>query len=345
MYTVRSASDAWKLLRGLVCVHKPADGTVPSLLHNLRKRLACDLNDMRRSVEYNSLQIEEKSSKDDDGTKTNHSSDLEKYEGGYEGLVSQNYATHPLVLGKGFMPEDLDVRPINPFTYRESGLMLLTVNDPATYFRIKSKRFPRTYRIHAQFGKRTDTRFTDGKTMEKTTYAHLKNRPQGFNSLLNSIQNSHQKQALKYSKTSLQSQEAYELAAKGPVRPENPSECLIYKLNCVKYSPPDFILDVTCVGGNAEYLSTLIHEIGMTLKTTAVTSSVRCIRVGYFDLNSALLNKHCTLENVIQNIYQNESVLQEYGCPHKHPHERHEDHNFFRPHFDKISCNNSFEID
>ena len=101
MYTVRSASDAWKLLRGLVCVHKPADGTVPSLLHNLRKRLACDLNDMRRSVEYNSLQIEEKSSKDDDGTKTNHSSDLEKYEGGYEGLVSQNYATHPLVLGKG----------------------------------------------------------------------------------------------------------------------------------------------------------------------------------------------------------------------------------------------------
>ena len=132
---------------------------------------------------------------------------------------------------------------------------------------------------------------------------------------------------------SLQSQEAYEIAAKGPVRPENLSDGLIYNLKCIKYSPPDFTLQATCVGANGEYLASLIHEIGFNLKTSAVTSSVRLLRFGYFDLSSALLYKHCNLENVIQNICHNEIILQQYGSPHKHSTERHEDQHLPRPHF------------
>lgn len=144
---------------------------------------------------------------------------------------------------------------------------------------------------------------------------------------------------------SLQSQEAYEIVAKGPVRPENLSDGLIYNLKCIKYSPPDFTIDATCVGANGEYLASLIHEIGVNLKTSAVTSSVRLLRFGYFDLSSALLYKHCNLENVIQNIYHNEARLQQYGSPHKHPMERNEDQNFPRPHFEKLSHINSAEVD
>ena len=98
------------------------------------------------------------------------------------------------------MEDDIDVRAVNPLTQRESGLCLLTINDPATCYRLKSKKFPKTYRIEAEFGRRTDTKFTDGRTREKTTYAHLQNKPQRFHSLMHSIQNSHQKESLKYLK-------------------------------------------------------------------------------------------------------------------------------------------------
>ena len=101
MFSVRSASDAWKLLRGLVCVHKPSDGSIGSLVNNLKRRLVCDLNEMKRSVECNSLHhLHQTSSKDENGI-TNHPCDVDKYESGYEGIVSPDYATHPLVLGKG----------------------------------------------------------------------------------------------------------------------------------------------------------------------------------------------------------------------------------------------------
>lgn len=144
---------------------------------------------------------------------------------------------------------------------------------------------------------------------------------------------------------SLQSQEAYEIAAKGPVRPENLSDGLIYSLKCIRYYPPDFTLDATCVGANGEYLASLIHELGIKLKTSAVTSGIRILRFGYFDLTSALLYKHCTLENLIQNICDNEVILQQHGSPHKHSTERDEDQYLPRPHFDKISDIHSVELD
>ena len=144
---------------------------------------------------------------------------------------------------------------------------------------------------------------------------------------------------------SLQSQEAYEIAAKGPVRPENLSDGLIYSLKCIKYSPPDFTLDATCVGANGEYLASLIDELGIKLKTSAVTSSIRILRYGYFDVNSALLYKHCTLENMIQNICDNEVILQQLGSPHKHSTERDEEQNIPRPHFEKLNSIHSIELD
>ena len=89
---------------------------------------------------------------------------------------------------------------MNPLTKRESGLCLLTINESSTCYRLKSKKFPQTHRIQAEFGKKTDTNYLDGKTLEKMTYGHLQDRPQRFYSLLDSIQSSHQKEAFKYLK-------------------------------------------------------------------------------------------------------------------------------------------------
>ena len=106
-------------------------------------------------------------------------------------------------------------------------------------------------------------------------------------------------------------------------------------MSCVKYSPPDFTLDATCVGAGADYLASLVSEIGFSLKTSAVTSNVRLLRVGFFDLRSALLYKHCNLENILQNISQNESTLHDQGSPHKST----IDHNIRRSHFEKFVKN------
>ena len=104
----------------------------------------------------------------------------------------------------GFMTDDIDIRIVNPITFRESGLCLLTVNDNPTCYRLKSRKFPQTFRIEFELGKRTDTNFLDGKTLEKSTFSHLLGRPQRFHSLLNSIQSSHQKESFKYLKVILQ---------------------------------------------------------------------------------------------------------------------------------------------
>lgn len=103
LHAVKSASDAWKLLRGLVCVYKPSDYPIGTLVYHLQRNLASDLNEMRRSVEYNSFGsvLDESSTEIEDGINKLHSSDVAKYEDDYGGLATTDYATHPLVLGKG----------------------------------------------------------------------------------------------------------------------------------------------------------------------------------------------------------------------------------------------------
>ena len=102
VYSVRSASDAWKLLRGLVCVHKPSDYPIGTLVYNLKKNLVNDLNEMRRSIEFDSFSsLTNASSNDEDESKSVPSMDLDTYESNYEGLLPTDYAKHPLVIGKG----------------------------------------------------------------------------------------------------------------------------------------------------------------------------------------------------------------------------------------------------
>ena len=102
MYSVLSAAYAWKLLSGLVCVHKSSDYALRTLVEQLQRNLANDLNEMRRSVEFDSVSAHEKLSiKHDDSAKTNDSFEINTYESDYAELSAPNYETHPLVLGKG----------------------------------------------------------------------------------------------------------------------------------------------------------------------------------------------------------------------------------------------------
>ena len=126
----------------------------------------------------------------------------------------------------------------------------------------------------------------------------------------------------------LQSQRAYEMAASGLIRPRLNSAPVIYDIKCIDFSSPDFtlgklsflflwfvmwlycvdyfycfvIIEVTCVNEDEDYLLGIILDIGNQLKNVASTVSIRCIRVGYFSVELALLKKHFTLDNIIENM-------------------------------------------
>lgn len=62
------------------------------------------------------------------------------------------------------------------------------------------------------------------------------------------------------------------------------------------------LVEIQCINENEYYLMKLINDIGLTLKSNAVCTKIRQIKFGHFDLQHALLRKHWTLENILNNI-------------------------------------------
>lgn len=63
-----------------------------------------------------------------------------------------------------------------------------------------------------------------------------------------------------------------------------------------------FVSELQCINEYEMYLKTLIHEVGMQMRSTAHCISVQCIRHSYFDIDDALLSKHWTLQNILENM-------------------------------------------
>ena len=104
--SVKTASDAWKLLKGLVCVYKPSEYPLGSFEQKIKSNLVDDLNGMKRSIESNyvhPMDIESSNSNSDDSP----SIQIEKYESDFANLVPPDYSRHPLVLGKGMFNLDI----------------------------------------------------------------------------------------------------------------------------------------------------------------------------------------------------------------------------------------------
>lgn len=61
------------------------------------------------------------------------------------------------------------------------------------------------------------------------------------------------------------------------------------------------------------YLKTLIHEIGIKMKSTAHCTGLQCIRHACFTLDHALLRKHWTLQHILTNIETCSRLLDEHS--------------------------------
>ncbi len=319
---IRTSSEAWKLLSGCLALYKPVGQTHRQLFRNVKAKLVQELNEMDLREKAEDLQL-------DGGGNFAHTFPVSSSElmpirpltkmslkrtlRSINRAAYEDYRRHPLVLGPGFEQDDLRLRPVNPLTDRQSGVMLCTLNHRNLWKRLlSSARMAVTFRIRVELGRATDTGFVDGKTVVKSRNPYVKEK--NLARVLALIQSSHQRQAFFHSKVSRQSQEAYELAVKGPTRPlemdsDHSFVCGLKLVSPFGSKTDEIELELTCIKPNEQFLLKFISELGWKLKIHCVCSEMRCIRVGFATLDYALLEKHAGLENVLNNIYALQTLV------------------------------------
>lgn len=132
----------------------------------------------------------------------------------------------------------------------------------------------------------------------------------------------------------MQSQAAYKLAVQGLIRPADKNIPMIYIVKCIDFTPPEFTLgkyliitlmycnnltsdmyilfsEIVCLNENDMYLKTIVHDLGMQLRSVATCTEIQCFRYALFDLNIALLKKHWGLQNILDNTQICDNILKD----------------------------------
>nr|CAG4641071.1 EOG090X0AGI [Eulimnadia texana] len=292
---IRNVREAWRICNGVACVYKPADTSTHRLRQMVIANLCRDFNELDPHPPRKFVNIVPLS-----GENTSQQLQIE---------VRENLADSVLVSGPAIQPSDVRLSWINYLGKRTSGVTVISVNDGNRYLhKFRESRPLSAYHVKARFGLATDTHWSDGKVWEKATFHHI--RQDKFHKLLASIQASQQRKMFEYCGVNPTSQTAYELASRGLLRPAINGPTLIYGLKCIDFKPPDFTLEVHCINEDEIFLATLVHDIGISLKSAAATVQMRCIRHGEFSLENALLRKHWTLEYLMQNMIDCRNILQ-----------------------------------
>lgn len=203
--------------------------------------------------------------------------------------------THRLVRGPAF--RNLKIGVGHRLDVQASGVLVLAVGHGRSLLTdVYDAHLTKDYTVRGLLGKATDNFCEDGQLIEKTTYDHVTR--ERLDRILAMIQGSHQKALVMYSNLDLKSQEAYERAVQGVIRPMNKSPMLIAGIRCLHFAPPEFLLEVQCMHETQQQLRRLVHEIGLELKTTAVCMQVRRTRDGFFGLDDALLRTQWDLHSI-----------------------------------------------
>ncbi|KAK9874870.1 hypothetical protein WA026_005684 [Henosepilachna vigintioctopunctata] len=267
---VKDARIIWNSLKGIICVYKPADVKCSHVRHAILYKICSGLNDMQCRPPIDRVEI----------------------------------------LGPRYQLEDLHCSWANYLGTHTSGVLLLglrTATKMAKY--IRENKPTRAYRVKGVLGSATDTAYKDGKTVERTTWKHVKYVH--IETLLSSMQASHQRKMFELCGVDIRSQTAYELAIQGPIRPTNSKIPVLYGIKCVHFEPPDFTLEIQCINENEMYLKSIIHEIGMKLHSSAHCTGLQCIRHSCFSLDDALLRKHWTLQDIVTNMERCNKIIKE----------------------------------
>ncbi|KAL7891489.1 hypothetical protein AOLI_G00009650 [Acnodon oligacanthus] len=205
-------------------------------------------------------------------------------------------ADHPLVTGPQFHKIRVGVgHRLDAFS---SGVLVLGLGNGNTALEsLYRSHVTRAYTLEGEFGMATDDFTHSGRVIERTTYGHV--TQDKLERVLAMIQGANQKALITYSRVNLRSQDAYDLAVKGMLRPQDKSPPILTGLRCLRFEPPRFTLEVQCVNETQWYLRKLLHEVGLELRTTAVCTKVRRTRDGPFKMEDALTHNHWTADDII----------------------------------------------
>lgn len=173
-------------------------------------------------------------------------------------------------------------------------------------FLLKNGSPVQTYHVSGKFGTQTETNFAGSLVTLKATYDHVTHGQ--LNGLLASLQTQYQKIMFAASGVSLQSQEAYDLACKGVIRPKDPTHNVIYGIKLIRSDRERFTIEVNCMNVREEQLSHLICQIALGLRTVAHCTKIRRTRYGYFSYENALVRNQWHLPDFLQSIADSEKV-------------------------------------
>ncbi|NWH57479.1 TRUB2 synthase, partial [Geococcyx californianus] len=204
-------------------------------------------------------------------------------------------ADHPLVRGPRF--RRLKIGAGHRLDTKASGVFVLGIghgNKLLTY--LYNCHLTKVYTVGGLFGKATDDFSDTGKLVEKTTFDHITREK--LERILAVIQGTNHKALLLHSNIDMKTQEAYELAVKGLIRPMEKSPPIITAIRCLQFTLPEFQLEIHCLHETQQYLRKIVHEIGLELKSSAVCTQVRRIRDGVFTLDDALLRTQWDLQSI-----------------------------------------------
>ncbi|RWS06582.1 putative tRNA pseudouridine synthase 2-like protein [Dinothrombium tinctorium] len=294
-FAIRYAPHAFRLMNGVFCVYKPSDIGMKKLQPLIREKLVNELNEMDVRPPKERVVIEG-SFKDEK----------------FSAKLVPSYSDLPAVVGPRYLPKDLTIFFSNYCSWRFSGVLVGGIGTYGCYLasELWNSNFLRVYELKCKLGIATDTCWSDGKVVEKSTLKHISK--ERMDVILNKIQSAQQSQMFKTLGMNLTSQEAYEIASRGMIRPSSrKTNPILYGLRCIHFDAPNFTLEIQTINENEEYLVTLVNDIGLKMKSNACVINVRCTRYGNFTIDNALLEKHWTVENIINNIQMCKPLVSE----------------------------------
>lgn len=294
MIEVTYAPTAFRLLNGVFCVVKETGVSSKDLLKNIATSLARDLNQFEQRPIRERVVIE-----------GNPLTDPE-----LKVVKKISYADHPLVVGARYQPQDFVMHNANRIGTRSCGLVVIGIGDDGQHLAqmLSESNFVKTYEAKCKFGRATTSYFTSGMTREKTAYQRVSY--ERFRGLIARNVSGHRPNVLKAMGIDITTQDGYEMASAGLVRPISEKTApLLFNMKCTYFNPPDFTLLMQVANEDEKLIGTLVHGLGLRSRTTAAISSLNCIRYGYFTLEKALLSKYWTAEHIINNITAHQHLV------------------------------------
>ncbi|KAI6209206.1 putative tRNA pseudouridine synthase 2 [Aphelenchoides besseyi] len=294
-----SCRDVAANLNGFLCVYKPRDVSLAALKKNLMKRLSTAGN----SLEHPRPPLIEKP------IVKPHKKTGALMVVGMRKQV--DYSLHPLVYGMTFRPEDILLDELEPTEVTTSGVCLFAVNEGCERLEaVRELAWANEYILTGVLGEKSDKNLLRSKVVMKAKYDHVNKIL--FEKKLSKLRHQYRRLSYELANVDIQSEEAFELASEGKIRPKVLGSPVLYDIQLLNFHPPWFQLKVISVCENDEYLRLLVNQIAVEMKTLARPTRIQRLRIGPFQRPHALLDKYFQLPNVIKNIKMCNRIIDHY---------------------------------